>query len=232
MLRVTAADDAAEAEWIARIRRQDPHAWQSLIAAYQGRLLAFADHRLHDRALAEDVVQETFLGLLLALPNYDARTRLEAFLFSIAAHKLTDALRRRGSRPLLSGWSGSTDDPLGEPASRQRRASSLAVSAERQSARERVLGDCLQELVQQWYSRGELERLACVELLLCGGRSNKDAAACLGISEQAVANHKSFALQKLKAAAATARLRDVDWSSWDDPPSSSDGRAGGRESPR
>jgi hypothetical protein len=33
----------------------------------------------------------------------------------------------------------------------------------------------------------------------------------LDISEQAVANHKSFVIQKLKAAATTAKLRDVDW---------------------
>ena len=38
---------------------------------YEGRLLAFVDRRLHDRAASEDVVQETFIGFLNSLPNYD-----------------------------------------------------------------------------------------------------------------------------------------------------------------
>lgn len=67
-------------------------------------------------------------------------------------------------------------------------------------------------LVQSWYSRGEFERLKCVELLFVLGWSNKDVAEKLEISEQSVANHKSFVIQKLKAAATTARLRDVEWS--------------------
>ena len=74
------------------VRARRPDAWERLIAAYQGRLLAFAEQRLGDRAAAEDVVQETFLGFLLALPNYRDATPLESFLFSIAAHKLTDHL--------------------------------------------------------------------------------------------------------------------------------------------
>jgi RNA polymerase sigma-70 factor, ECF subfamily len=192
------------------VRASRPDAWERLIAAYQGRLLAFAEQRLGDRAAAEDVVQETFLGFLLALPNYRDSTPLESFLFSIAAHKLTDQLRRRGRRPwltLAASDSGGGIDPAGP----QRRASSLVRSAERKTVEERVLGDCLKQLVQSWISRGEFERLMCAELLFVRGHSNQGVAQSLSISEQAVANHKSFVVQKLKAAAAAARLRDVDW---------------------
>lgn len=192
------------------VRGGRPEAWEQLIAAYQGRLLAFARQRLGDQAAAEDVVQETFLGFLLALPNYRPGTPLEAFLFAIAAHKLTDQLRRRGRRPWLTLPSGDSQGGA-EPAGPQRRASSLAQSAERKTVEERVLGECLQQLVRTWISRGEFERLMCAELLLVRGRSNQEVARTLSISEQAVANHKSFVVQKLKAAAAAARLRDVDW---------------------
>lgn len=196
---------------LSEVRARRPDAWERLIAAYQGRLLAFAEQRLGDRAAAEDVVQETFLGFLLALPNYRDSTPLESFLFSIAAHKLTDQLRRRGRRPWLALTVGASSSGGHEPAGPQRKASSLVRSAERKVAEERVLGDCLRQLVQSWISRGEFERLMCAELLFVRGRANHDVARTLGISEQAVANHKSFVVQKLKAAAATARLRDVDW---------------------
>ena len=201
-----------DAELLAGVRRQDPVAWQTLIDRFQGRLLSFAEQRLQDRAAAEDVVQETFLGFLLSLVNYDSRTPLEAFLFSIAAHKLTDALRRRGVRPRLFA-TFSTEDSTPNPEGRERKASSLAQSMERRVAREEVLQRCLQEWISQWLSRGDYERLKCVELLFVVGLPNQETARRLGISEQAVANHKAFIVQKLKDAAKTARLRDVDWAS-------------------
>ena len=203
-----------DAALLAAVRRQDPAAWQTLIDRFQGRLLSFVEQRLQDRTAAEDVVQETFLGFLLSLVNYDSRTPLEAFLFSIAAHKLTDALRRRGVRPRLFAAFASDESPP-DPVGRERKASSLAQSMERRVAREAVLQRCLQEWVSQWLSRGEYERLKCVELLFVVGVPNQDAARRLGISEQAVANHKAFIVQKLKDAARTARLRDVDWTSLD-----------------
>ena len=89
-----ATPDPAEALLIASVRRGSPDAWQDLIARYEGRLLAFVDSRLRNRAASEDIVQDTFVGFLVSLPNYDASTPLETYLFSIAAHKLTDHLRR------------------------------------------------------------------------------------------------------------------------------------------
>src|SRR5688572_831726 len=86
---------------VKRIREGDQGAWRDCIARYEGRLLAFVNSRLRNRTTSEDVVQETFIGFLIGLPNYDERTPLESFLFSIAAHKLTDVLRRLRRRPVL-----------------------------------------------------------------------------------------------------------------------------------
>lgn len=205
------------------VRRGEAAAWERLIARYEGRLLAFVESRLNDRAAAEDVVQEAFVGFLTSLPNYDEQTPLESFLFAIAAHKLTDVLRRKGRRPALSlvlrddSSSGVPSHGGGsqqrEPVGRERPASSLARSGERRAIEERVLGDCLRGLIQSWFSRGEFERLQCAELLFVLGWSNKDVAARMQLSEQAVANHKSFVVGKLKAAAESARLREVNWNS-------------------
>lgn len=204
-----------DAQLLADVRRGDGAAWESLIRRYEGRLLAFAETRLADRNAAQDVVQETFLGFLTSLPNYDEQTPLESFLFAITAHKLTDALRRSGRRPMLPLLIGTDSSSGSEPTARNRKASSLARSAERNLVVERVLGDCMRGLIQSWFSRGEFERLKCVELLFSLGWSNKDVADQIGISEQSVANHKSFVVQKLKAAATSARLRDVDWNRLD-----------------
>ena len=92
---------AADTALIARIRAAEPEAWAELIARFEGRLLAFVEGRLGRRTSGEDVVQETFVGFLNSLPNFDERRPLESYLFSIAAHKLTDHLRREGRRPAL-----------------------------------------------------------------------------------------------------------------------------------
>src|SRR5271166_721028 len=91
----------SEALLIDRIRAGQPDAWSEFIARYEGRLLGYVCRRVADRAAAEDLVQETFLGFLTSLPNFDAAQPLEGYLFSIAAHKLTDMMRREGRRPTL-----------------------------------------------------------------------------------------------------------------------------------
>jgi RNA polymerase sigma-70 factor (ECF subfamily) len=193
------------------VRRGDALAWEQLIARYEGRLHAFARSRLNDEAAAEDVVQEAFLGFLTSLPNFDETMPLETFLFAVTAHKLTDVLRRTGRRPMLSLTAGTESSSGDEPVGRDRKASSLARSREHRVGEQKVLSDCLRDLIHSWFSRGEFERLECVELLFVLGWSNKDVAAKLGLSEQSVANHKSFAVQKLKGAALAVHLRDVDW---------------------
>lgn len=190
--------DEADRLLVARIRQGDEAAWADCIARFEGRLLAFVDSRLNQRATSEDVVQETFLGFLVGLPNYNENTPLEAFLFSIAAHKLTDVLRRQGRRPTLPLLVGDSQSPSPEPMARGRVASSMARSRERRQTEEISLREGLRGLISQWIERGEFERLKVVELLFVLGWPNKDVAQRLGISEQAVANHKHFVLGKLK----------------------------------
>lgn len=205
-----------EADLVAAIRKGDEHAWKRLIATFEGRLLAFVERRIRNRTEAEDVVQETFIGFLTSLPNYDARTPVESFLFSIAAYKLTDSLRRQGRRPRLPMI---LDDPsngegqgggVAEPVGRDRRASSMARSREHRLAEEGVMAEALKQMIDECAARNEWERLRCLELLLVRGLPNKDAASRLGITEQAVANHKQFAVERLKRAAARARLTITD----------------------
>lgn len=202
--------DAADRALVSRIRAGEAEAWQECIDRYEGRLLAFVVSRLGNRATAEDVVQEAFVGFLTSLPNYDENTPLENFLFAIAAHKLTDVLRREGRRPALPLLADETHGSDPQIPARTRAASSMARSRERQSAEESVVAECLKGLIDQWMRNGEFERLKCLELLLVQGRANKDVAARLGISEQAVANHKHFVISKLKDAGRLARIHDFD----------------------
>src|SRR5439155_12940019 len=115
---------------IQQIRQGDSSAWDRLIARYEGRLLAFVDRRLHDRAASEDVVQETFIGFLNSLPNFDERRELQTYLFTIASHKLTDHLRRVGRHPLRTVSADGSGDVLHQQLDHQPGASSVARSQE------------------------------------------------------------------------------------------------------
>lgn len=189
---------------IERVRAGDAGAWSELIARFEGRLLAFVESRTRNRAAAEDVVQETLLGFLTSLPNYDARRPLESYLFSIAAHKLTDHLRREGRRPAvpLSGRSSGGDEPAGPG----RKPSSIARSGERKGLEEEALAEATADLLDAWRRRGDWAKIECVELLLVAGTPNKDAAALLGVSEQTVANIKFEFISKVRAALRAQRL--------------------------
>ena len=199
---------------IQRIRQRDEQAWEEFIAKFEGRLLAFVDARLNNRTTSEDVVQEAFVGFLTSLPNYDDRLPLETYLFSITAHKLTDVLRRQGRRPTVPLMPADSDVGPREPVGRARVASSIMRSRERRGSEDTVIRECLAELIQGWRHKRQFERLQCIELLLVLGWANKAVAARLGITEQAVANHKHFVVSKLKDAATRAKLSHFELSDY------------------
>ncbi len=91
--RIQAGDEAAAAELM---RRLGPE------------LYAYAHRLLEDPHLAEDVLQEAFLGALQNIGDYDRRHSLRGWVFGIVRHKVLDALRRRGRT-----WTVSLDDPEG-----------------------------------------------------------------------------------------------------------------------
>src|SRR3954467_11003955 len=171
---------------IQQIRAGDAQAWEQLIARYEGRLLAFAERRLRDRATSEDVVEEVFCGFLNSFPNFDENRELQTYLFTITAHKITDQLRRLGRRPYQTGLE-STPDVLGNQVdSTQPRASSQARSHERQDLESEAIARGLGQMVRQWQQKGEYLRLMVLELLLVKGWANRDVAKFLKIGEQQV----------------------------------------------
>jgi RNA polymerase sigma-70 factor (ECF subfamily) len=181
---------------IQQIRQGDSRAWETLISRYEGRLLAFVQRRLRDRSASEDVVQETFVGFLNSLPNFDDRRELQTYLFTIASHKLTDHLRRSGRHPLRS-LSEASPELLEQQYDDQPTASSRARSAERRELESEAIVRCLGQMLRAWQERGEWARLKVLELLWVRGMANRDVAALLGISEQQVANYRFAAVKKL-----------------------------------
>ncbi len=197
------ATEDVEQLLVARISQGEERAWEDLIARYEGRLLAFVESRLRNRGASEDIVQETFIGFLNSLPNYDRRRPLESYLFTICAYKLTDYLRREGRRPTISltqsSGGNSSSSPWQIVASGGRAASSIARSGERKQLEEQSIVSALAEQIEKWRARGDWTKLKCLELMFVVGRSNKEVAELLGITEQQAANFKFDFLARTKA---------------------------------
>ncbi len=99
-------------------RRGDRDAIRTLIERHVHDLLAFLTRMVGERAGAEDVFQETFLQIHQASGTFDSSRRFRPWLFTIAANKARDYLRRKGRRRTLdlsapiggSGGSGNSED--------------------------------------------------------------------------------------------------------------------------
>lgn len=182
-----------------RIRLGDGDAWKDLISRYEGRLLAFVESRLGRRGASEDIVQDSFIGFLTSLPNYDGRRPLESYLFSICAYKLTDHMRREGRRPAMPMSAGADSSGGWELVSPARGASSIARSGERRGLEEKAIIDALGQQVARWKERGDWTKLKCIELLIVRGWANKEVAEELAISEQQVANFKFDFLARMRS---------------------------------
>ncbi len=181
---------------VQQIRQGDARAWEHLIARYEGRLLAFVNRRLHDHAASEDVVQESFLGFLNSLPNFDDRRELQTYLFTIASHKLTDHLRKSGRHPLQLVSEG-PGDLLHLKLDEHAGASSIARGQEQQRLESEAIARALGQLLDHWRTQGEFVRMKVLELLFVKGMANRDVAAFLQVSEQHVANVRFAAVKRI-----------------------------------
>ena len=72
----------------------EEEAFQELVKQYKDSLYAFLRRFLNQSDLVDDVFQETFMQLYVSRDSYDSSRPLRPWLFTIAANKAKDALRR------------------------------------------------------------------------------------------------------------------------------------------
>ena len=97
-----------------RLRAGEELAFMMLVDRYQPSMLRIARMYVSTRAVAEEVVQEAWLGVLKGLDAFEGRSSLRTWIFRI----LTNTAKSRGQRearstPFSSVWA---PDPDGEPA--------------------------------------------------------------------------------------------------------------------
>jgi RNA polymerase sigma-70 factor, ECF subfamily len=94
--RAPAPPGDTDEQLLERVGRADPGALAALYDRYRGMAFALATRITADPALAEDVLQEAFLGVWRNAARYSAaRGSVRTWLLSIVHHRAVDALRRR-----------------------------------------------------------------------------------------------------------------------------------------
>lgn len=89
-----------EAKLIQRLRSGDSAAMAEFYNIYRSRLYTLVLAQVdQNQAVAEDIVQETFLAALGSLDKFRGDSQLYTWLRSIAFHKLNDYYRRRVRQP-------------------------------------------------------------------------------------------------------------------------------------
>ncbi len=183
---------------VQQIRDGSEDAWQTLIDTYEGRLTAFVRRRLTQASAVEDIVQETFIGFLTSIPNFDDSRPIQGFLFTICAFKLTDHLRREGRRPTIPINTNNSSNGAMQLVGGDRKPSAILRSEERMGIETDVLAKIIDQLIQFYKTQQDWLKISTLELLFLRGMKNRDIADKLEISQQVVANTKFEFIDKIK----------------------------------
>jgi RNA polymerase sigma-70 factor (ECF subfamily) len=83
-----------DAGLLGRYEAGEERAFHELVNRYKNSLYGFLRQFLNRRDMVEDVFQETFMQLFVSRESFDDSRPLRPWLFTIAANKAKDALRR------------------------------------------------------------------------------------------------------------------------------------------
>ena len=88
-------DKLTDAELLQAYSEGQEQAFRLLVTRYKGGLYVFLRRFLNRQDLIEDVFQETFLQLFNSMESFDNTRPLRPWLFTIAANKAKDSLRKQ-----------------------------------------------------------------------------------------------------------------------------------------
>lgn len=176
-------DTTGEADLIAQVRAGHRAAFGPLVEPHIARLLGLARRMLGDGADAEDAVQNALASTWIARARLDPDKPVVAYLTTVTLNKCRDRLRRRKVRRMLG----------------LRTLESDLLVADDQPGIEIELSD-RQALERTWLAIERLPVLLREALVLVAvdGRSQREVADLLGVSEKAVETRLYRARQKLR----------------------------------
>jgi RNA polymerase sigma-70 factor (ECF subfamily) len=92
-----------DAELVERLRAGDDAAFAALVRRYQPRLLRVAQSLVGSAAVAEEAVQDTWLGVVRGIDRFEGHSTLKTWLFRILVNRARSAGAREHRTETLAG---------------------------------------------------------------------------------------------------------------------------------
>ena len=83
-------------QFLVRLRAGESRAYNLLVRRYHGTLVGVASSIIGSRAQAEEVVQDTWIAVLNGIGNFEGRSSLSTWLFSIVLNRARTRIGREG----------------------------------------------------------------------------------------------------------------------------------------
>ena len=96
---IGAADGLSDVQLVAMLRDGDELAFMELVGRHHAAMMRLARSYVSSQPIAEDVVQETWLAALRALPGFEGRSSVKTWLYRILVNRAR-SLRERESKHL------------------------------------------------------------------------------------------------------------------------------------
>jgi RNA polymerase sigma-70 factor (ECF subfamily) len=182
-----------DAELMRAYAAGDPGAFERLYARHKGPLYRYLVRQCRDRALADDLFQETWSRVVAARARYQPRAKFQTWLFTLAYNGFIDHCRRTRARPIGVSTTPDGDDLLDTlPAAASDDPAQLACD-EQLRARLRAALDALPP-----------EQRDAFVLYDQAGFSIEEIARAMGVVAETAKSRLRYAVAKLRAALADA----------------------------
>ena len=199
---MSAAADIPDETLIAQVIAGSEDAFATLVTRYQRPLLRLARSFVRDESLAEDVVQDTWIGLLRGIEKFEGRSSFRTWLFRV----LTNRAKTRGVKESryvsleADPTAGDVDEDFNHEGGWRQPPAPWTITPERLA-----LSDEFRSLLEQALAELPPGQRAVVELRDIDGLDAAEVCNVLGVSEtnQRVLLHRGRT--KLRAAL-TAKL--------------------------
>ena len=179
----------------------DEHGWRTLVSRFQNRLIAFSRGKLSsaDRsAVAEDLVQETFVSFLQAMKTFRGECSLETFLFRILRFRINDHFRKIGAASWVPGCEISTVRVVAQDLS----VSQHALQQEQLRIFEDQLGEAIFQLTHELKEQTRFRDLKVAEGLFFATLRNQQLAELMSVKENEIGVTKHRLLKRLRSSLA------------------------------
>jgi RNA polymerase sigma-70 factor (ECF subfamily) len=105
----------SDAGLVRALRAGDEEAFAMLVDRYGPSMLRLAMTLVSSRAVAEEVVQETWLAVLTGIDRFEERSSLKTWVFRILTNKAKTRAEREGRTVPFSSLAGPDDEPAVDP---------------------------------------------------------------------------------------------------------------------